>query len=801
MNLPRSLDGRTTAAVLLAVSALALSSAGDALAACDGAPGCPYRSVGVLGADPPTGHGVFRFPQAIAFSPGGAFVYVADQYSGIVQKFDRQGNWSGELGSWADAGQFARLGTIGGLATDRAHHLYVLDSENDRVQVFSSDTGDWLGAWGSTGQAPGRFDLGQNTGSGGIAVYQASAAQAPVVFIADQLNHRIQRFTPSQTGREPSGPILPAGSRDGSERDYVPAPQPDKVWGGFGDCSAHGCNQPADRFLLNFPQGVAVGSHPDGSGRTLVYVADDDNHRVVVYTTDGDYVAEVGSLGTGDGQFRFPYDVGVDDNNLLYVADNNNHRVQKFDAFALSFLGAWGGFGPAPSELEFPRALAALADDPLGGVYVADTANNRVQGFDQGGALKAAWGIAGRGARYVTRPGGLAVDRSGVVYVADTWDHRIEMLAPDGSYLGQFGYISARSGYAAPNTGNGQFQYPHGVAIDPASGDIWVSDSHNNRVQAFSPGGSWRATYGGLTPGSGPGQFDLPLGITTDASGNVYVADSQNNRVVKRDASTGGWSTVSLHGATLSAPAAVAVDGAGVLYVAESNRILRVSSTATSEVAIPAGGLDHPAGLWLSGSSLYVSDTGHDRVLRKDLESGVWTTFGDEGSGAGSFVAPLGLATDADGGVLYVADQLNNRIELFRISALRPQAAIATSPPTAPAPALPRPSRTKRLRIEVLRHRLHRQVLQLTLRCSEACRITVIARLRLRGSATSLRLRTTTRRLRAGLSSTVRLRLTASARRLVGRARAKQQTLSAKVSLLAVGSGGAHSRRTAAFRL
>src|SRR5437867_2947488 len=101
-----SVGGRATASVLLAISALALSSPGDALAACDGSPGCPYRSAGVLGRDPPTGHGVFRFPQAIAFSPGGAFVYAADQYSGIVQKFDRQGTWSGELGSWADAGQF-----------------------------------------------------------------------------------------------------------------------------------------------------------------------------------------------------------------------------------------------------------------------------------------------------------------------------------------------------------------------------------------------------------------------------------------------------------------------------------------------------------------------------------------------------------------------------------------------------------------------------------------------------------------------------------------------------------------------
>jgi DNA-binding beta-propeller fold protein YncE len=435
-------------------------------------------------------------------------------------------------------------------------------------------------------------------------------------------------------------------------------------------------------------------------------------------------------------------------------------------------------------------------------VYVADTANNRVQGFDPGGAVKASWGIAGRGPGYVTRPGGVAVDGSGNVYVADTWDHRIEKLSPDGGYLGQFGYISARSGYAAPNTGNGQFQFPHGVAIDAGRGDIWVTDSHNNRVQRFNAAGTWLATYGGLAAGAGAGQFDLPLGITTDAGGNVYVADSQNDRVVERNAVTGTWATVALHGEALSAPAAVAVDGSGEVYVADSARVLGVSSTATSELSAPEGGFDHPGGLWLNGSYLYVSDSGHNRVLRRDLRSGAWTAFGGEGGGDGSFVAPLGLATDSGGDVLYVADQLNNRVERFSMSD-RPPGAVTTSQPPAAAPASqssPLP-RGKRLRIKIVRHRLRRGVVQLTLRCSEACRLTVTGRLRLRGSARRLELRKATRLLRAGVNSKVRLHLTKRARRALRRSSARRRTLSARLSLVAVGRRGARARRTAAFRL
>src|SRR4051812_16656742 len=116
-----------------------------------------------FGADPAVGHGVLRFPQAVASSPGGAFVWVADQYSSVVQEFTRDGTWVKDVGWRADEREAGRIGTIGGLALDRAGHLFVLDSENDRVQVFASDSGTYLGSWGTHGTGPGQFRLGANT--------------------------------------------------------------------------------------------------------------------------------------------------------------------------------------------------------------------------------------------------------------------------------------------------------------------------------------------------------------------------------------------------------------------------------------------------------------------------------------------------------------------------------------------------------------------------------------------------------------------------------------------------------------
>ena len=169
----------------------------------------------VLGADPPVGHGILRFPQALAFSPGGAFVWVADQRSSVVQEFSRDGTWVKDVGWRADDRETGRIGTVGGLAVDRAGHLYVLDSENDRVQVFRTDDGTWLGAWGSNGTTPGHFRLGDNTGAGGLGILQPTATDPVLAYVADQFNHRIQRFT--LTG------FLPPGARDPQNPNVVPA--------------------------------------------------------------------------------------------------------------------------------------------------------------------------------------------------------------------------------------------------------------------------------------------------------------------------------------------------------------------------------------------------------------------------------------------------------------------------------------------------------------------------------------------------------------------------------------------------
>lgn len=77
---------------------------------------------------------------------------------------------------------------------------------------------------------------------------------------------------------------------------------------------------------------------------------------------------------------------------------------------------------------------------------------------------------------------------------------------------------------------DGQFSNPNGIAVD-ASGNVYVADSRNERIQKFNSNGTFITKWG--STGSLDGQFLSPMGISVDASGNVYVADTYNERIQK----------------------------------------------------------------------------------------------------------------------------------------------------------------------------------------------------------------------------------------------------------------------------
>jgi hypothetical protein len=131
------------------------------------------------------------------------------------------------------------------------------------------------------------------------------------------------------------------------------------------------------------------------------------------------------------------------------------------------------------------------------------------------------WGTPGSGDGQFNTTVAVAVDGSGNVYVVDRNNNRVEKFSSSGTFLAKWGSFGS---------GDGQFNGPWGVAVD-SSGNVYVTDGGNNRVQKFSSSGTFLTKWG--TPGSGDGQFNGPFGVAVDGSGNVYIVDNGNNFIQK----------------------------------------------------------------------------------------------------------------------------------------------------------------------------------------------------------------------------------------------------------------------------
>jgi DNA-binding beta-propeller fold protein YncE len=251
-----------------------------------------------------------------------------------------------------------------------------------------------------------------------------------------------------------------------------------------------------------FPEYIAL----DRDGK--IYVSDNYNDRVVKFASDGTYLTQWGSIGSGDGQFIGPCGIAVDSSNNVYVADGNN-RIKKFDGNG-NYLAQWGSIGSGDGQFIGPCGIAI---DSSNNIYVTDDYNGRVEKFDSNGNYLTQW-------RDTIYPGGIAIDSSNTVYTADFDLNFIEKFDSNGDYLTQWGN---------GGNGNGQLLDPCGIAID-SSNNVYVTDDGNNRVEKFDSNGNYLTQWGNR--GGGNGQFYGVVGIAIDNIGNfIYVTDQLNNRI------------------------------------------------------------------------------------------------------------------------------------------------------------------------------------------------------------------------------------------------------------------------------
>ena len=469
----------------------------------------------------------------------------------------------------------------------------------------------------------------------------------------------------------------------------------------------------AARF--NTPGGVAI----DSTGN--VYVADSGNHTIRKLTPAGvvaTLAGTTGFAGSADGTgnaagFNSPSGVAVDSMGNIYVADRINHTIRKVTpAGVVTTLagrtGTSGNTDGTGSNARFSSPYGVTVDSS-GNIYVADRDNHTIRKVTLGGVVTTLAGAAGTSgtadgtgsdARF-SYPAGVAVDGSGIVYVADSVNHTIRKVTPAGVVT----TLAGTAGSSGSTNGTGsaaRFSFPTGVAVD-GSGNVYVADSNHTirkvtsagvvSTLAGSAGSSWS------TDGSGSAaRFNNPFGVAVDGSGNVYVSDRSNHTIRRLIpaivlSTSAGTATISGNvdgtgsAARFNAPAGIAADGSGNLYVADTiNHTIR-KVTPAGEVTTLAGsaGISGSTDFWSGPSARFYSPRGlavdkWGRIIVADTDNstiriitgssgqvstlaGQARTYGFQ-NGTGSlalFYRPSGVAVDSEGNV-YVADQGNHAI-------------------------------------------------------------------------------------------------------------------------------------------
>jgi predicted membrane-bound mannosyltransferase len=258
-----------------------------------------------------------------------------------------------------------------------------------------------------------------------------------------------------------------------------------------------------------------------------------------------------------------------------------------------------------------------VATDAEGNFYVIDRVTRKLQKFDREGRFLASVDVRGEPGE-ASEPWGLAVAANGDVVVADTFGWTIRVFDSSLRPLRQFGRAP---GGAQPPPLDELFG-PRDAAFDPA-GNLWVTDTGHDRIVIFAPDGTPIRAVGGT--GSGPGQFDEPVGIAIAPDGTVYVADMFNARVQ-----------------------VLAPDGS---YVRE----FRVEGWGGTDA------LDKPYLALLPGGRVAVSLPSRDEVRVYAADGRLLAVLAPEGD---PIRAPYGLVTGADGR-LWVVESGNSRVRGF----------------------------------------------------------------------------------------------------------------------------------------
>jgi len=258
---------------------------------------------------------------------------------------------------------------------------------------------------------------------------------------------------------------------------------------------------------------VPYGVAVDSKGR--LYVADSKVRAVFIFDTQTKDV-ELIKNGT-DARFGWITGLAIDDSDRLFVADSKMRRVLVFDP-------EHKVEGSISDGMVSPGGMAIDNENRF--LYVPDAELDQVLVFDADPPHKLLRKMGTGGKEHTltapgefARPTNAAVDQDGNLYVSDTFNDRVEVFDAEGNFIRTFGKAGDGPGY---------FARPKGIAID-GDGHVWVADAVQNRVQVFTAEGDLLIWMG--EPGMLPGQFNALAGLAIDKNNRVFTSEQYPGRV------------------------------------------------------------------------------------------------------------------------------------------------------------------------------------------------------------------------------------------------------------------------------
>lgn len=461
------------------------------------------------------------------------------------------------------------------------------------------------------------------------------------------------------------------------------------VVAGNGTPGYSGDGGPATSAALNNPEGVFV----DGSGN--IFIADTDN--CLVREVSGGNISTVAgnaALGercgyAGDGglatsaQLYDPFGIFVDGSGNIFIADTDNCLIREVSGGNISTVAGNPTASPSPCGYAGDGGVATSAqlDEPFGvfvdgtgNIFIADSGNNLVRVVNPttapitiAGVSIAAGNIQTVAGAYYDSEGGTAcelsgdsgvatsadlcspygvfVDSSENIFIADTDNFAIrEVAASTTDIITTVAGTLGVQGYSPNGTvaTSADLNYPSNMVVD-SSGDIYIADTDNFVIREVT-GGAIQTVVGNNTLSySGDGglavdaELSAPAGVALDASGNLYIGDSDNSAVREVVAASGDIQTVA--GSLTSCASSTAVCGDG--------------AAATSAQ------LNTPQGLFLDASgNVFIADTEDNRIRVVNMGTAAVTIAGVAiqpgdiatvaGTGTAGYLGDGGLATSAE---------------------------------------------------------------------------------------------------------------------------------------------------------